>query len=163
MAYTLTGTVEWIEDMAFRATAGTGATLTLDAAPTSGGAGKGPSPLELFLLGLGGCTGMDVISILRKMRQQVTSYRIGVSAEQAGKHPKVFTRILVEHQLRGRQLSAAFVRRAVELSATQYCSAAAMLAASASIEERFRIIDEDTGQEESGEIVAIPAHSSRAR
>jgi putative redox protein len=93
---------------------------------------------------------MDVISILRKMRQDVTGYEVRLRGERASEQPRVFTRIFVEHVVRGRGLSAESVRRAVELSVTRYCSAAAMLGKSARIEQRYRTIDATTGHEQAG-------------
>lgn len=142
------GKVTWNQDMTFSATSSSGHTITLDAAPEVGGKEQGPRPMELLLLGLGGCTGMDVISILRKMRQDVTGYEVVLKAERASDHPKVFTRILVEHVVRGRNLNADAVRRAVELSATRYCSASAMLGKVAQIEEAVRVVDDATGAAE---------------
>lgn len=147
MTSTLEGTVRWLGTMSFRAVTSGGHAITLDAAPEAGGADLGPRPLELLLLGLGGCTGMDVISILRKMRQEVSDYQVVLHAEQAEEHPRVFTRITVEHVVRGRQINPSAVRRAVELSSTRYCPASAMLGKTARIEERFRVIDEATGAE----------------
>jgi len=147
---TLTATVELLDGMAFLATPGSGHELVLDAAPEVGGAECGPRPMELLLMGLGGCTGMDVIGILRKMRQDVTDYHIRLRGERASGHPKVFTSISVEHVVRGNALSLEAVRRAVELSATRYCSAAGMLGKVARIEESYRIVDEATGQEQVG-------------
>lgn len=146
----LEGTVDLLEGMTFSATSGTGHTLTLDAASDVGGMNRGPRPMELFLLGLGGCTGMDVISILRKMRQTITGYRIHVTGEQAETHPRIFTSITVEHIVRGQNVNVDSVRRAVELSATRYCSASAMLSKVAKIEERFHVFDEATGVETTG-------------
>ena len=136
--------------MAFQATTGSGHTLVLDAAPAVGGAERGSRPMELLLVGLGGCTGMDVISILRKMRQEVTGYTIRVTGDRASEHPKVFTTISIEHVVRGRGLSLEAVRRAVELSATRYCSAAAMLGRVAHIQETYRVVDDASGQEQRG-------------
>jgi putative redox protein len=150
MGETMTATVELLDGMAFRATAGSGHALVLDAAPDVGGRERGPRPLELLLLGLGGCTGMDVISILRKMRQDVTGYQIRVRGERAADHPKIFTVIVVEHVVRGRGLSLEAVARAVQLSPTRYCSAAAMLGRVAHIQERYRVVDERTGTEQMG-------------
>lgn len=147
MATTLDGTVELLEGMSFRATSASGHQIVLDAAPEVGGKERGPRPLELLLLGLGGCTGMDVISILRKMRQNVTGYQVRLHADRAEEHPRVFTAITVEHVVRGRALNPEMVRRAVELSATRYCAASAMLGKTARIDERFRTIDEETGEE----------------
>lgn len=153
MKATLDGSLEWLGGMAFRATSETGHEIVVDADPAVGGAGRGPLPIELVLLGLGGCTGMDVVSILRKMRQDVTAYQVRLHADRAEEHPRVFTAITVEHVVRGRNLNPDMVRRAVELSATRYCPASAMLKKAAPIEERFRVIDDATG----AEVAAGPA------
>lgn len=147
MSGTTEATVRWIGEMAFQARASTGHTIDLDAAPEVGGHDRGPRPIDLLLLGLGGCAGMDVISILRKMRQDVTAYEIRLSGERAAEHPKIFTHIVVEHVVRGRMVSPEAVRRAVELSATRYCPAAAMLGKAARIEEVYRVIEEATNVE----------------
>ena len=146
----LTTTVELQHDMLFRATTGTGHELTMDARPAVGGNNAAARPMEMLLVGLGGCTGMDVISILRKMRQTVTSYQVHVAGDQAREHPRVFTRIDVEHVVRGRGLNVEMVKHAIELSATRYCSAEAMLGAVARIQEHYRVIDETTGTETAG-------------
>jgi len=143
-------TVDLLGNMAFRAVTETGHEVVMDAAPEVGGTDTGPRPMELLLVGLGGCTGMDVISMLRKMRQDVTDYEIEISGERATEHPKVYTSIRVEHIVRGRGLNPESIRRAVELSATRYCSAAAMLGRVAHIDESYRVIDETTGQEQTG-------------
>ena len=99
---------------------------------------------------LGGCTGMDVISILRKMRQDVSSYEVRVSGARATEHPRIFTSIQVEHIVYGRGVNVDSVKRAVELSATRYCPAAAMLGHAARIDTSYRVIDQQTGQEQVG-------------
>ena len=129
----------------FTAQSGSGHEITMDTAVDDGGENTGPSPMEIPLMALLGCTGMDVISILRKMRQDVTGYEVILKAERAPDHPRVFTRILVEHVVRGRNLNADAVRRAVELSATRYCPASAMLGKVAQIEEAVRVVDDATG------------------
>lgn len=149
------GKVTWDKEMTFSASSGSGHTITLDAAPEVGGMERGPLPMELLLLGLGGCTSMDVISILRRMRQDVTGYEVVLKAERAPDHPRVFTRVLVEHVVRGRNLNADAVRRAVELSATRYCSASAMLGKVAQIEEAVRVVDESTGAAEAALAVTV--------
>lgn len=136
-------TVSLQHGMQFRGQAGSGHALTLDANPGHGGQGGGFSPMELLLVGLGGCTGMDVISILRKMRQDVRDYRVEVEGVRRDEHPQIFTRIQVVHVVRGQSLDPKLVGRAVELSATRYCPASAMLGASAEIEHRFRIEEGD--------------------
>src|SRR4029078_6189391 len=105
------------------------------------------TPMELLLLGLGGCTAIDVISILRKMRQDVVGYEVRVDGTPADDHPKVFTEIVVEHIVRGRNLSEESVCRAIQLSVTRYCSAQAMLGKVAQIEDSSRIVDVDMGQD----------------
>jgi putative redox protein len=149
-----TVTVELLSNMAFRAVTDTGHQLVMDAALEVGGTDTGPRPIELLLVGLGGCTGMDVISMLRKMRQAVTHYEIQVSGERAADHPKIYTTIRVEHVVRGRNVDLESVKRAVELSATRYCSAAAMLGRAARIDETYRVIDEETGREQAGPLAA---------
>jgi putative redox protein len=153
MSETLSASVDLLDGMAFRATTGTGHEVVMDAAPEVGGSDDGPRPMEMLLAGLGGCTGMDVISILRKMHQNVSGYQIRLSGERATDHPKIFTRISVEHVVRGRDLSADAVNRAVELSATRYCSAAAMLNRAARVEETYRVIDDASGQEQTGALL----------
>lgn len=143
-------TVELLGGMAFRAVSGSGHELILDSSPDLGGVGRGPTPMDLILLGLGGCVGMTVIGILRKMRQDVTSYQIRLDGEAATEHPKVFTTITLDHVVRGRELHPDLVRRAIERSATRYCPASAMLRQVASIDEHYRIVDEVTGSEVTG-------------
>ena len=153
MSETLSASVDLLDGMAFRATTGTGHEVVMDAAPEVGGSDAGPRPMEMLLVGLGGCTGMDVISILRKMHQHVSGYQIRLSGERATDHPKIFTSISVEHVVRGRDVSADAVKRSVELSATRYCSAAAMLNRAARVEETYRVIDDASGQEQTGALL----------
>ena len=149
-----TTTVELQQGMRFRATTGTRHDVTMDAAPSVGGTNSAARPTEVLLAALGGCTGMDVISILRKMRQDVTAYQVNVSGDQAREHPRVFTDIDVEHVVRGRGLSVDMVKRAIELSATRYCSVQAMLAGVVRIQERYRVVDDATGAEDTGTLEA---------
>jgi putative redox protein len=146
----LVARVELLNAMTFRASTASGHELVMDASPSVGGTESGARPMELLMSGLGGCTGMDVISILRKMRQEVTSYQVRVSGDQATEHPHVFTHIHVEHLVRGRGLKVDLVKRAVELSATRYCPAAAMLGQAARITYSFRVIDDVSGDEQVG-------------
>jgi len=101
-----------------------------------------PSPMELLLISLGGCTGADVYSILRKKRQQVTSYSIEVRGVRRAEHPRIYTAIEVVHSVRGHGVESAAVAHAIELSETKYCSVSAMLGASAKITSRFEIKEE---------------------
>jgi putative redox protein len=98
----------------------------------------GPGPTEVLLAALAGCTSMDVASILRKKRQAVGTYQIAVEAEQAEQHPRVFTRIVIEHRVAG-DVTAEALRRSIELSATKYCPVNAMLSAGVQIEHRYRL------------------------
>jgi putative redox protein len=108
--------------------------------------GAAATPMELLLLALGGCSGVDVVSILQKKRQQVTDYRIEVRGERRDEFPKSFTRLFVKHIVSGRGVSEQAVARAVELSDTKYCSVAATLRGSAEIITSYEII-EDQGAE----------------
>jgi putative redox protein len=150
---TVTARAELTGGFAFRATVGSGHAITLDATPPIG-EDAGPRPMELLPAALAGCTGMDVIGILRKMRQDVTGYAVEVRAERAEQHPQVLTAIAVEHVLRGRNLDAEAVRKAVELSATRYCSVGAMLRAVVDLTESDAVLDEATGRETCGGVAA---------
>ncbi len=101
------------------------------------------TPMELLLIALGSCTGVDVISILKKQRQQVTDYRIEVSGERREEFPKSYTRLFVKHIVRGRGVSETAVARAIELSDTKYCSVAGTLRGSAEIVASYEIVEED--------------------
>ncbi len=102
-----------------------------------------PSPMEMLLIALGGCTGADVVSILEKKRQRVTGYDIEVRAERRDEHPRIYTRIEVIHRVSGHNIDPKAVAHAVELSETKYCSVSAMLGASAHIAMRYEITNED--------------------
>lgn len=130
-----------VADMEFRAQAGSGHVVTLDAAEHGGGHDAGFRPMEMLLTGLAGCTGMDVISILRKKRQQVTGYEVHVHGERAEDHPMVFTTITVEHIVVGHDISPEAVERAIELSHTRYCGAGAMLGKTAKLTHTYRIFE----------------------
>lgn len=109
--------------------------MTLD----SGREAMAASPVQAVLAALGGCSGMDVISILRKKRQQVTGYAVELTGERAAEHPRVYTRIEILHRVTGHGVSPAAVADAIRLSDTKYCSVHAMLAASVEIVSRFEI------------------------
>ncbi|MGZ8513294.1 MAG: OsmC family protein [Candidatus Limnocylindria bacterium] len=129
--------------------------IVLDAAPPEGD-GAAPRPKETLLAALAGCTGMDVVSILRKKRQPAASYEIRVSGESAAEHPKVFRTISVEHVVTG-AVEAEALRRSIELSATRYCPVNAMLSATATIEHRYRLTAEDGSTFEALVAVTGPA------
>jgi putative redox protein len=133
--------VTWKGRMSFDGTAGSGFTLPLGTRKDQGGDEDGFRPIELLLVGLAGCTAMDVISILEKKRQEVTAFEVRVDGERAEDHPKIFTHIVIEYVLTGRNIDSAAVDRAIELSATKYCSAQAMLSKAASIEHKITIVE----------------------
>ena len=135
-------TVKLDHGMTFQATANSGFTLQIGASPSVGGDDDGPRPMELLLMGLGGCTGMDVISILRKKRQDITDFEVQLHADRAEDHPHVFTRITINYVIRGRGVNPKAVERAIELSETKYCPAQAMMAKAAPIEHTYEIIEE---------------------
>jgi len=141
MAEQMTATVRLETGMLFDAEAGSGHHVTLDAAEHDGGQNAGFRPMELLLVGLGGCTGMDVISILRKKRQQVTGYEVRVSGIRAEDHPMVFVEITVEHIVTGHHIQPAAVERAIQLSEERYCGAGAMLGKVAHLTHTFRIVE----------------------
>jgi putative redox protein len=127
--------------MRFAGTADSGHTLVLDGAPDYGGRNQGLRPMEAILVGVGGCSAFDVVTILRKSRQDVTDCTVELEAERADEAPRVFTRIHMRFVVTGRGLREDRVRRAVELSAEKYCSATAMLRPSVDITHDFRIVD----------------------
>jgi putative redox protein len=134
--------VKWNGKISFTGSAGSGFSIPLDSSKDSGGDDQGFRPLELLLVGLAGCTAMDVISILVKKRQNVTSFDVKVHADRAADHPKIFTHIVVEYIVGGTGVDPAAVERAVELSKTKYCSANAMLAKAAAIEHKITLLNE---------------------
>lgn len=125
--------------MRFEGRAGSGFSLMMDSNPEPGEERAGFSPMELLLVGLSGCTGMDVISILRKKREDVTGYEIHVTGERAEDHPMIFTDITVTHIVTGRNIKPESVARAVELSETKYCGASAMLSKAARVTHTYEI------------------------
>lgn len=134
--------VTWQGGMQFEGTADSGHTLVLDAAPEVGGANNGFRPMELMALSLAGCTAMDVISILRKKRQEVSGFEVKVDASRAGEHPHVFTAMTVTYVLRGKGIDPAAVGRAIQLSEEKYCPAQAMLRQAAPITLKYEIVEE---------------------
>lgn len=129
--------------MRFVGTADTEFAVVMDAHPSVGGEDSGFRPMELLLVGLCGCTAMDVISILRKKREEVTGIEVKAHAERALGHPKVFTAIELEYVVTGRNVKPRSVERAIELSAEVYCPAQAMLAQVAKMSYTYRIVEEE--------------------
>lgn len=120
-------TIDWTGDASFRATSGSGHAIQMDGPPDHGGKDLGPRPMEMMLMGLGGCSSFDVMSILQKSRQDVTACHAELEAERADSVPAVFTRIHLHFVVTGRNLKENLVKRAVSLSAEKYCSASIML------------------------------------
>jgi putative redox protein len=134
-------TVKLLQGVSFEAVADSGHSVVIDGPPEFGGENRGSRPMELILMGLGGCTAFDVVHILRKGRMTVSDCRVELSAERAEKPPKVFTRIHVHFVVSGEGLSPDRVARAVELSAEKYCSASIMLGKAVDITHDFEIVE----------------------
>lgn len=126
--------------MAFTGLSPSSHTILIDSGEEVGGEDSGPEPLELLLLALGSCTGMDVISILRKKRQKVTHYSVNVYANLAEEYPKTYTNILVEHVVGGEDVDPSAVARSLELSITKYCPVHALLSRATRVEHVYRIL-----------------------
>jgi putative redox protein len=133
--------VTWSHGLSFEGTATSGFKLPLGSSVEGGGENDGFRPLELLLIGLAGCTGMDVISILEKKRQEVTAFEVRVQAERGSEYPRIFTKIEVEYVVSGKNLEKAAVDRAVELSVTKYCAAQAMLSKASPVEHKITILE----------------------
>lgn len=133
--------VKWVEGMAFMAEADSGHGIVMDGAPDIGGRNLGPRPMEMVLMGAGGCTSIDVVMILQKSRQDVTDCEVVLQAERADDHPKVFTKIHFHFIVKGHALKPEVVERAINLSAEKYCSATIMLARTAAVTHDFEIVE----------------------
>ena len=131
--------ITWLEDMTYVAQSPSGHALVIDGPPELGGHNLGPRPMELLLMGMGGCTAIDVVNILRKARQELRGCELQIDAERADSDPKVFTTIQVHFILTGKSLSAKHVERAIHLSAEKYCAASIMLGKTAQISHTFEI------------------------
>ncbi len=133
--------VKWLDHMSFVAESGSGHSVVMDGSPEHGGRNLGCRPMEMLLMGLGGCTAFDVILILQKSRQLVQDCEIELSATRADEIPAVFTEIFVHFKVSGKSLSEKQVARAVSLSSEKYCSASKMLEQSAKITVSYEVID----------------------
>lgn len=135
-------TVRWTgEGMTFLAETGSNHVVAMDGAPEGGGRNLAPRPMEMVLLGTGGCTAYDVVVILKKSGQDVTGCELKLSSERAATDPKVFTKIHMHFVLRGRRLKRNLVEQAIRLSHEKYCSASIMLAKTAEITRDFEIVE----------------------
>ena len=133
--------VKWIGGVAFEGSADSGHSVIMDGAVEGGGENKGLRPMEMVLLGMGGCTSFDVVSILKKSRQQVSDCVVEMVAERAQVTPKVFTKIHMHFKITGNGVDPERAARAISLSADKYCSAVAMLEKTATITHDFEIIE----------------------
>jgi putative redox protein len=142
--------VNWHEKLSFTGSADTGFEVPLGANPRVGGDNDGFRPLELMAVSLAGCTAMDVISILQKKRQEITDFRVEVDADRADEHPKILTNAVIEYHVTGKDVDEKAVVRAMELSATRYCPAQAMLAKVFPMELKYYIYRQNGDLETSG-------------
>ncbi|MCC5856630.1 MAG: OsmC family protein [Ectothiorhodospiraceae bacterium] len=135
-------TVKWTGEASFEGTSGSGHTVIMDGPPDAGGRDLGVRPMEMLLLGLGGCTAFDVVYILQRGRHPVSDCVVEVEAERADTPPKVFTKIHLHYKVRGKGLKDAVVERAVRLSAEKYCSASIMLREAAELSHDFEVLSD---------------------
>lgn len=133
--------VKLIEGVSFVGQSESGHSVVMDGSPDAGGKNLGVRPMEMLLLGMGGCSAFDVVYILRKSRQQVTDCVADLAAERADTDPKVFTRIHVHFTVTGKELDPKRVEQAVKLSAEKYCSASIMLGKVAKITHDFEVVE----------------------
>jgi putative redox protein len=134
-------TVRWTDGMTFLAETGSNHVVAMDGAPDGGGRNLAPRPMEMVLVGTGGCTAYDVVVILKKSGQDVTGCEVKVTAERAETDPKVFTRIHMQFTVRGRNLKKNVVEHAIRLSHEKYCSASIMLGKTAEITKGFDLVE----------------------
>jgi putative redox protein len=135
-------TVKWIDGMSFVAETGSGHAFVMDGAVDMGGHNLGPRPMETVLAGTGGCTAVDVVTILRRSGQDITGCHVQLRSERAPTDPKIFTKIHMHFVVRGRGVKPAMVESAIKLSHQKYCSASIMLGKTAEITHDYEIIEE---------------------
>ena len=133
--------VNWVDGMLMVGKSHSGHSITMDGPPEIGGDNLGVRPMEMLLLGVAGCTMIDVVTTLKKMRQELTDCETKVNAERADDHPKVFTDIHIQFLVKGNDLDSKKVEKAITLSAEKYCSASIMLGKTASISHDFEILE----------------------
>jgi len=133
--------VKWLDNMTFVGESGSGHSIVMDGAADSGGRNLAARPMEMVLMGMGGCTAFDVVMILKKARQPIIDCIVELSAERSEEIPKVFTKIHVHYVIKGLSLSEKQVEKAVNLTAEKYCSVSIMLAATAKVTHDFEIIE----------------------
>lgn len=135
--------VRWLTPMGFVGESGSGHSVVMDGSPDHGGRDMGPRPMEMLLLGLGGCASFDVVHILKKARQEIIDCDATIEAERAESEPKVFTKIHIHFTVSGKALSEKHVERAISMSAEKYCSASIMLGKTAEITHSHEIVSEE--------------------
>ncbi len=135
--------IKWVENACLIGEADSGHCVVIDGAPEIGGRNLGVRPMEMILIGLGGCSAMDVLSILKKKRQQITDCVIEIEGKRSDSFPKVFTQIHVHFIITGYNLKSTHVKQAVDLSAEKYCSVSAMLDQTVKITHDYEIIEEN--------------------
>ena len=133
--------VNWVDGLLMVGKSDSGHTITMDGPPESGGENLGVRPMEMLLLGVAGCTMIDVVTTLKKMRQDLSHLETKINAERATNHPKVFTDIHIQFILKGQNLDEKKVDKAITLSAEKYCSASIMLGETATITHDFEVIE----------------------
>ena len=133
--------IKWIQDVMFLGESGSGHSVVMDGAPDAGGRNLGFRPMEMLLLGLGGCSAFDVMLILKRGREAVTDCVVDIDAERATTDPKVFTKIVMHYTVTGQGLDRKKVERAVQLSAEKYCSASAIIGKTAQITHTITLVD----------------------
>jgi len=136
-------TIRWIDGMMMLGESPSGHSIVMDGPEEFGGKNLGIRPMELLILGVGGCTTVDIVSTLEKMREQVTDCKAEITSERAKDYPKVFTNIHIHFIIKGKQLSDKKIQKAITLSAEKYCSASIMIAKTANITHDFEIINID--------------------
>lgn len=134
--------IKWKDGMSFLGESGSGHAVLMDGPPEAGGKNLGPRPMEMLLLGTGGCTAFDVMLILQKSRQAVSDCVVEIEAQRAAQDPKVFTHIHFHFVLTGKKLQPQQIERAISLSAEKYCSASIMLGKTAEMTHDFEIVEE---------------------
>ena len=137
----LTAKVKWVEGFQFVGESGSGHAIVMDASPEAGKVMTGMTPMEMLLVGVGGCSGMDVVSVLKKKRQEVIDIAVNVSGEKAEFHPQKYTSIQLEFIITGKNISGDAVKKAVDLSMDKYCSVKATLEGSAKIRYSYKIVN----------------------
>lgn len=133
--------VKWVEEMSFLGTTESGHAVLMDGPPDAGGRNLGPRPMEMLLLGAGGCTAFDVVSILKKGRHDVRDCEVQIDAERAATDPKVFTSIHLHFVVSGKAVKHEAVERALKLSAEKFCSATIMLGKTAEVTHDFELVE----------------------